>query len=200
MKLHYRELGEGKPFIILHGLFGYSDNWQTHAKYLSQWFKVTLIDQRNHGHSEHSDEMNYSVMSEDIHETMESIGIEHAHIYERSITIVGKLSEQDLLAYYQGARAVVIPSLIEGFSYPALEAHVLGAPVIARPVGAIPEILREYDTVAEDLSFGALVQALRQGLTKQRNSSTSSINIPQVHTVEQSTRELVRFYHEAVGS
>jgi glycosyltransferase involved in cell wall biosynthesis len=127
-------------------------------------------------------------------------GIEHAHIYERSITIVGKLSEQDLLAYYQGARAVVIPSLIEGFSYPALEAHVLGAPVIARPVGAIPEILREYDTVAEDLSFGALVQALRQGLTKQRSSSTSSINIPQVHTVEQSTRELVRFYHEAVGS
>ena len=31
MKLYFRELGKGKPMIILHGLFGFSDNWQTLA-------------------------------------------------------------------------------------------------------------------------------------------------------------------------
>jgi pimeloyl-ACP methyl ester carboxylesterase len=86
MRLYSRTIGEtGGDLIILHGLFGSGDNWQTHAKYLSQWFKVTLIDQRNHGHSGHSDEMNYSVMSEDVNETMESLGIERAYILGHSM-------------------------------------------------------------------------------------------------------------------
>ena len=86
MRLYSRTIGEtGGDLIILHGLFGSGDNWQTHAKYLSQWFKVTLIDQRNHGHSGHSDEMNYSVMSEDVNETMESLGIERAYVLGHSM-------------------------------------------------------------------------------------------------------------------
>jgi pimeloyl-ACP methyl ester carboxylesterase len=86
MRLYSRTIGDtGDDLIILHGLFGSGDNWQTHAKYLSQWFKVTLIDQRNHGHSGHSDEMNYSVMSEDVNETMESLGIERACILGHSM-------------------------------------------------------------------------------------------------------------------
>jgi pimeloyl-ACP methyl ester carboxylesterase len=32
MKLFFREYGQGKPMIILHGLFGSSDNWLTQAK------------------------------------------------------------------------------------------------------------------------------------------------------------------------
>jgi pimeloyl-ACP methyl ester carboxylesterase len=68
MELHYRILGEGQPFIILHGLFGISDNWQTIAKKLSEKYKVVLVDQRNHGHSGHSEEWNYKAMSKDLHE------------------------------------------------------------------------------------------------------------------------------------
>jgi esterase len=86
MKLYARTIGEtGEDLIILHGLFGSGDNWQTHAKYLSQWFKVTLIDQRNHGHSPHSEEMNYSVMSEDLNDTIDSLGIQRAYILGHSM-------------------------------------------------------------------------------------------------------------------
>jgi esterase len=68
MKLFYRQSGAGQPLIILHGLFGSSDNWYTLAKTFSQHFTVFLIDQRNHGQSPHSDEFNYSVLAEDLHE------------------------------------------------------------------------------------------------------------------------------------
>ena len=44
-----RVLGSGKPIIIIHGLFGMSDNWNTIAKKLSPFFEVHLIDLRNHG-------------------------------------------------------------------------------------------------------------------------------------------------------
>ena len=36
MELNYKEFGQGDPIIILHGLFGTSDNWQTIAKKLAK--------------------------------------------------------------------------------------------------------------------------------------------------------------------
>lgn len=73
MKLHYRELGSGQPFLILHGLFGYSDNWQSHAKKLAEYYRVILIDQRNHGHSDWSDEHTYDAMADDLWELVEDL-------------------------------------------------------------------------------------------------------------------------------
>jgi len=52
--------------IILHGVFGSSDNWFSIGKSLAENWKVYLIDQRNHGQSFHSDVFNYSVMANDI--------------------------------------------------------------------------------------------------------------------------------------
>jgi esterase len=68
MKLFYRKYGEGPPLIILHGLYGSSDNWSTIAKNLSGTFTVYLPDQRNHGNSPHSDIHNYDAMRDDIYE------------------------------------------------------------------------------------------------------------------------------------
>ena len=76
MKLHHRILGEGQPLVILHGLFGNSDNWQTHARRLSDYFQVILVDQRNHGHSDWNDEMSYDLMAEDLQELVTELGLE----------------------------------------------------------------------------------------------------------------------------
>ena len=76
MKLHYREMGSGQPFVILHGLFGYSDNWQTHAKKIADYYRVILVDQRNHGHSDWSDEFSYDLMADDLHELLTGIGLQ----------------------------------------------------------------------------------------------------------------------------
>lgn len=67
MLLHSIILGEGTPFIILHGFLGMSDNWKTMGqKFSEHGFQVHLVDQRNHGHSFHSDEFNYDVLVEDL--------------------------------------------------------------------------------------------------------------------------------------
>lgn len=66
MKLFYKQLGEGKPIIIIHGLFGSSDNWLTISKRLSEHYKIYLPDIRNHGLSPHSDDHNYQLMVNDI--------------------------------------------------------------------------------------------------------------------------------------
>ena len=66
MLLHSKIIGEGKPFLILHGLFGSSDNWYSFGKCISKKFEIHLIDLRNHGKSFHQDKMDNDIMSEDI--------------------------------------------------------------------------------------------------------------------------------------
>lgn len=67
MLLHSNIIGEGQPLVILHGFLGMSDNWKTLGlQFAEQNFQVHLIDQRNHGHSFHSEEFNYDVLVEDL--------------------------------------------------------------------------------------------------------------------------------------
>lgn len=76
MKLFYRELGEGDPLMILHGLFGFSDNWQTHAKKLAEYYRVILVDLRNHGRSDWSDDFSYEIMADDVLELCDDLNLE----------------------------------------------------------------------------------------------------------------------------
>lgn len=75
MKLHYRTLGSGQPFVILHGLFGSSDNWQTHAKKIAEYYQVILVDARNHGHSEWTNEFSYELMAADLFELCQDLNL-----------------------------------------------------------------------------------------------------------------------------
>jgi pimeloyl-ACP methyl ester carboxylesterase len=85
MKLNYREQGEGQPMVILHGLFGSSDNWQTHAKKLAEYYRVILVDQRNHGHSDWSDDFSYELMSEDLLELFQDLDLKKAILIGHSM-------------------------------------------------------------------------------------------------------------------
>ncbi|HAN17681.1 MAG: hypothetical protein A2X13_03545 [Bacteroidetes bacterium GWC2_33_15] len=85
MDLFFRKFGQGPPLIIVHGLYGSSDNWVTVGKKLSEKFEVYLIDQRNHGQSPHSPEHNYSLLKEDLREFMDKHSIEKAVIIGHSM-------------------------------------------------------------------------------------------------------------------
>ncbi len=67
MKLHSNIIGQGKPFLILHGFLGMGDNWKTLGTQFSEnGYQVHLIDQRNHGKSPHSNEFSYEIMAQDV--------------------------------------------------------------------------------------------------------------------------------------
>ena len=54
--LHAIKVGQGTPFVILHGFLGMSDNWKSVANQLEKFYEVHALDLRNHGKSFHSDE------------------------------------------------------------------------------------------------------------------------------------------------
>ncbi len=75
--LHFRTLGAtpgtAPALVVLHGLFGSSDNWNTLAR---RWAlplaeggtgrTVYLLDQRNHGRSFHDDAITYALLTADL--------------------------------------------------------------------------------------------------------------------------------------
>ena len=100
MELNYKVFGSGEPVIILHGLFGMLDNWQTIAKEIAQnGFEVFILDLRNHGKSPHSNEFNYQIMTRDLLDFLEEQNIFKCHLIGHSMG--GKLALQ-FAALYQG--------------------------------------------------------------------------------------------------
>jgi len=85
MTLNFKAFGQGDPIIILHGLFGTLDNWQTIGKKLAEHYMVYLVDQRNHGRSPHHPDFNYALMAEDLRTFMESQWIYKAHLIGHSM-------------------------------------------------------------------------------------------------------------------
>lgn len=85
MQLFYKEYGEGKPVVILHGLFGFSDNWKSQAKVLANYFRVIVVDLRNHGRSEWADLHSYEAMANDVIETMDVLNLSQFNVIGHSM-------------------------------------------------------------------------------------------------------------------
>jgi pimeloyl-ACP methyl ester carboxylesterase len=85
VNLYFQEVGKGDPVLILHGLFGSSDNWRTVSLKLSQKHQVYSIDLRNHGRSPHVPIHDFPSMAEDLFEFIEREELERVTLIGHSM-------------------------------------------------------------------------------------------------------------------
>jgi pimeloyl-ACP methyl ester carboxylesterase len=85
MELFYRKEGSGPPLVIIHGLYGSSDNWINIGKRLAEKHTVYMIDQRNHGRSAFADSHTFNDMRNDVLEFFEKHNIEKAILLGHSM-------------------------------------------------------------------------------------------------------------------
>lgn len=84
--LHSKITGDKpKHLLILHGLFGQSDNFATLSKQFAEFYTVHAIDLRNHGRSFHSDDMSFDAMSDDILNYLDHHQIETCYLLGHSL-------------------------------------------------------------------------------------------------------------------
>ncbi|MGA0558184.1 alpha/beta fold hydrolase [Larkinella sp. VNQ87] len=124
MKLFFRQTGEtGTPIIILHGVFGSSDNWLTISKTIADHnYRVFLVDQRNHGRSPRSEVFNYDAMAADLQEFIVDHQLEKPILIGHSMG--GKTVMQFAMNYPgQFSRLVVVD--IAPKSYPIHHAELI---------------------------------------------------------------------------
>src|SRR5438067_13843509 len=70
-------------------------------------------------------------------------------------------SRSMLVTLIRGARAVLFPSLYEGFGLPVLEAMLLGTPVVTSTTASVPEIAGDAAILVNPYDTRALSQAIR---------------------------------------
>ncbi|PKP04021.1 MAG: alpha/beta hydrolase [Bacteroidetes bacterium HGW-Bacteroidetes-9] len=120
MKLFYRHFGEGQPLIILHGIFGISDNWVTLGKRLAEKFSVYIPDLRNHGQSPHSPTFNYIAMADDLLEFIEEHQLKKPMIIGHSMG--GKVAMTFTLEHPEMVEKLVVVD-ISPRKYPGRNVH-----------------------------------------------------------------------------
>ena len=85
MELFFRKYGSGPDMIILHGLYGSSDNWITIAHKLEEHYTIYLPDLRNHGASPHTQEHTFATMADDLSQFYEDHHIGSAFLAGHSM-------------------------------------------------------------------------------------------------------------------
>lgn len=76
LQLNYKLKGTGKPIIILHGLFGMLDNWNSIGSELANNFAIYLVDQRDHGRSDKSKEFGYEFVARDLKNLCDKLSLQ----------------------------------------------------------------------------------------------------------------------------
>ena len=116
--------GEGPALIILHGLFGSSDNLSRVATELEKNYRVYRIDLRNHGASFHDNEMSYAAMVNDLKSCMDALDIDKAHIIGHSMG--GKVAMGFSLQYPNKVQKLIVAD-IAPVTYPPHHTQILKA-------------------------------------------------------------------------
>ncbi len=164
MELYYKEFGEGRPLIILHGLFGASDNWLSIGKRLAEQNKVYLLDQRNHGQSPHDEVFNYQAMAEDLKTFIDRHGLDRPVIMGHSMG--GKTVMKYAELYPDGFSSMIVVDIAPKY-YPVHHTAILkGLQSIA--VGQLKG-RQEADTqLAAHVSEAGIRQFLLKNLVRQK--------------------------------
>lgn len=120
MMLHYLDQGDAAatPLVILHGLFGTLDNWQTLAR---RWadeagLRVVGADLRNHGRSFHAPEHSYALMAQDVVELLDHLALPPSRLTVLGHSMGGKVAMTLALAYPQRLAQLIVVDIAPRFS------------------------------------------------------------------------------------
>ena len=123
----------------------------------------------------------------------------------RELGIDGRLvwkdfvSEGDLVRLYQTSALTVVPSFVEGFSMPCLEAMAAGCPLIASNLSAIPETVGSGGLLIDPRDEDAWVEGILRSLgdaAVARELSSRGLRRSTAFSARASAAETLRVYRE----
>jgi len=168
MNLFFRKYGEGKPVIVLHGLFGFSDSWVSIGKKLAENnFCVYIPDQRNHGRSTHSEEFNYNILSQDLNEFIIQHSIEKPIIIGHSMG--GKVAMNYALNFQNNIEKLIVVDIgIKKYSDNHKRILDILSIIKLNNFSSRKEIDKYLEEIFENFLFRQLMQ---KNLKRNKNSS-----------------------------
>lgn len=191
--LNYKIIGQGKPIIILHGLFGMLDNWLSTAKRLeSEGYMAILVDQRDHGRSGHTDDFSYPLLAEDLYHFMEENWIHDAILIGHSMG--GKTSMQ-FVAEHESMISKLIIIDIGIKKYTGGHQDVFDA-LFAVDINAVQSRDQVQQILMQHLNDIGTVQFLMKNLSRNKDGGFEwKMNLHLLYSKYQNILDDIKFSH-----
>jgi alpha-1,3-rhamnosyl/mannosyltransferase len=121
---------------------------------------------------------------------------------QRGVLYRNYVPESDLAALYNGARALVFPSLYEGFGLPPVEMLACGGAVLASTAGAVAETVGKQAHLIEPMDIDGWREAMRRVVEDDdwwRNLRQGAVAVVKPFTWEQCAADTLRVYRQVTG-
>jgi len=113
---------------------------------------------------------------------------------------VGYVPDEEMPLYYSLADVFALPSLLEGFGLPLIEAMACQTPVVATNVGSIPEVVGDCGLLVPPRDSDALAEAIGQLLEddalQERLGKEGRQRVEQYFTQEEMVRRTIAVYEK----
>ena len=115
----------------------------------------------------------------------------------RNIRILGKVTQKDLIGLYSGARALVYPSLYEGFGLPILEAFACGCPVVTSNISSMAEVAGDAAALVDPDSVESIGEGIEKVLRGPKGYIEKGLKRVKDFSWEKTARMTLDVYEEA---
>jgi glycosyltransferase involved in cell wall biosynthesis len=115
---------------------------------------------------------------------------------ENKIQYINYVTNEDLIALYNGAHAFIYPSLYEGFGMPPLEAMACGAPVLCSNTSSLPEVVGDAAISFNPYNVDEIKEAMVKSLVIGKRQSLIEKGFIQLNKFswKKTSSEIYRFY------
>jgi pimeloyl-ACP methyl ester carboxylesterase len=165
-KIFFREYGEGRNLVILHGILGCSDLWIPVARKLSEHFHVIVPDLPNHGQSEHSESIDFGPTAESLCNFLKTNNIDKPSVIAHSYG--AKVAFQMLAKGFPFEKIVAVDMLPSTtFAEPAITQII---EFVGRPLPCIKSFAEAKKLFTEQGFVPGFADLLAKGMTMKNGS------------------------------
>lgn len=118
-------------------------------------------------------------------------------VESRNIRIAGHIDSSELKTFYSGAKALIYPSLYEGFGLPILEAFACECPVVTSNVSSLTEVAADAAVLVDPYDVGSIAEGIKTALSAPKSLIAKGIKRVKDFSWEKTARMTLDVYNEA---
>ena len=139
----------------------------------------------------------FKKLKSDIDLSLVIIGHRHADFGNTDgVIFLGHVPNSDLSTFYSGAKALVYPSLYEGFGLPILYAYACGTPVVTSNLGSMKEVSGEASILVDPNKVDAIAEGIKSAIKNKEKLVKLGLEEAKKYSWEKTAKETLGVYQE----